>query len=62
MYFLNFLHSMYKIWVVLLADILLSCRYLRLEGFGAAIGTHVLLVLRWKLLFILGSLNLHAGF
>ena len=57
MHFLNFLHSMYIIWIVLLAANPLNCHYLRLRQFGAAIETHVLLFLKWEVLFILGSLS-----
>ena len=61
-HFLNFLHSMYKIWIVLLAASLLNCHYLRLRGFGVAIETHVLYVLKWEVLFFLGALSYMLDF
>ena len=61
-HFLNFLHSVYKIWVVLLAANLLNCHYLRLGGVGAAIETHVLSFLKWEVFFILGSLSFMLDF
>ena len=61
-HFLNFLHSIYKIWIVLLAANLLNCHHLRLRGFGAAIETHVLSFLKWEVLFILGSLSYMLDF
>ena len=62
MHFLNFLHSMYKIWMVLLAANLLNCHYLRLGGFGAAIEVHVFSFLKWEVLFILGPLRYMLDF
>ena len=61
-HFLNFLHSMYKIWIVLLAANLLNCHHLRLRGLGAAIETHVLSFLKLEVLFILGSLSYMLDF